>query len=120
MAEQFLHRPDVVPALEQVRRERIAEHLATDALRESRPADRRGHRTLNDGPVDVILRRRSKSGVSANPRGWKHELPASFRCRVRIFPVERRRKDHAAKALRQIALMPPLHLAEMLGQTGLD
>jgi len=99
MAEQFLNRPYVVPALEQMRRERMAERMATDALRERRPADRRGHRTLNDGLVDVIPRRRSKSRVSANPRGRKHELPAPFRGGVPIFPVERRGKDHAAKAI---------------------
>ena len=41
MAEQFLNRPDVVPALEQVGRERMAERMATDAFATGRTAQHR-------------------------------------------------------------------------------
>ena len=35
MAEEFLDRPNVVPCLQQVGRERVAERVAADALRDS-------------------------------------------------------------------------------------
>ena len=98
--------------------------MATDALRESRPADRRGHRTLNgDGLMDVIPRRRSKSGSR------QIRAAGNTNCRAPISrggdsdisgraPPEGPRGQGHPRA--EIALMSPLHLFEMLGETGLD
>jgi hypothetical protein len=56
----------------------------------------------------------------ADPRGRKHELPVAFRCRIWVLPLERRGKNHAAKASQEVTLMLTPHALEMLGEARFD
>lgn len=54
MPEQLLDGPDVVPIFEEVRRERVAERVGRDMLRDHNKLRSPAHGLLDDGPVQVV------------------------------------------------------------------
>jgi hypothetical protein len=88
MAKEFLHGSNVVARLEQMRRKRMPEGVATGPLRYSRPADCLGHRPLNDRFVQVKTGRRAKPGIMANAASGKYKLPRLFSRSVGILSIQ--------------------------------
>ena len=64
--EQLLHRTDAVTVFEQVRRERMAQCVRTDPLRDADLPCRVGDGALDDGLVKVKARRRSPSRIGTD------------------------------------------------------
>jgi hypothetical protein len=69
MAEEFLDRSNIVPV------KGVAEGVAADPLRDPGEPDGCGDGALNDGLVQMVPRRRTKSPIAADTPGRKHELP---------------------------------------------
>ena len=111
MPKQFLHAPDVVTVFQQVRRERMPEHVRAHPLRETGSTRRGRDFLLYHRLVEVKPRGRSPLRVAANPRGRKHELPGPVRGGVGVFAGERERQDGTSVTLRQVALVLALHFA---------
>jgi hypothetical protein len=96
VAEQLLNGSNVIAVLEQVGRKRMTEGVAADSLRDPGEPDGCGHGALNDGLVQMVPRRRTKSPIAADTPGRKQELPDPVGSRVRILPIERRMNHDAA------------------------
>ena len=91
MAKELLDRADVIPAFEQVCRERVPKRMAPDPLRESHLPSRLSNRPLHHRLVQVKPGGRTKPLVAADPSGGKDELPQPVGARIRIFAIERPR-----------------------------
>jgi hypothetical protein len=104
MTEQFLHRPDVVAVLEQMRREAVTKRVATRVLRETSTPNGFGHRFLDDRFVRVKPRGWTPFRIPTDPRRRKHELPAPLCRRARVLAIERERQHDAPFATREVAI----------------
>jgi hypothetical protein len=62
MAEQLLHRPNVVAVFQEMGRERMPKRMAAHTLRNPRPSHGLSNSPLNDRFVQVVPRWRSKRG----------------------------------------------------------
>ena len=87
VTEKFLHGPDVVVVLEQVRGKGMTQGMRARALCETRGVNGFLHRAPEDGFVEVVTDR----------------LPDPCAAGVGILPGERRRKLHPARARGKIA-----------------
>src|SRR5262249_51197465 len=88
MAQQLLHRANVIPGLQQVRREGVSQGMRRGALAdaglEDRGAEGAGHRTFVQMPADLLDRVR----VRTERRGREDELPAEIACCAGRLAVE--------------------------------
>ena len=79
MTEKLLHGANVVPVLEQRRREAVAKNVRTDALGEPRPTHRGRNLLLNHRLVEMKAGRGTPLRIPTHPRGGKHKLPRPVR-----------------------------------------
>src|SRR3954471_3895582 len=87
MAEEFLHRPNVGPRLEQMRRERMAQRVAGRTL--GNPC--RGHRILErarDRALVQMMSSPNAAGIHKRPRSAEHETPAKLGVDVLVFAAQ--------------------------------
>jgi len=91
VTEQFLHGPDVVVVLQQVRGERMTQGVARRSLRDARPPHRVLHGALKHGLVQVMPAALARLPVDVDARGRKHPLPRPLAAGVRILPGQRPR-----------------------------
>src|SRR5581483_9749220 len=105
MAEKFLHRTDVIPAFQQVRRERVPQAVRGRPLAQARPPA---------GLADLPRNRSLMQMMSASPacprvgrKGMRreHPLPPPIGAGRRHLSLERRRQPDLATTLGQLALM---------------
>ena len=116
MPEQLLHRPDVVPSLEQIRREAMAQGVRTNWLHDTRPSPGLAKRPLRHRLVDMVALRWAEARIVADPRGRKHPLPAPFPVGIGVLARQGMRQLHAAETCLQIALVKAAHPIEVLQQ----
>jgi hypothetical protein len=109
VAEHLLHRPDVVPVLEQMGRKRMPERVWTHTPGDTRLPCRVRHRLLDDRFVKVESGRWSPSRIRTHPGSRKDELPRPLCRRIRVLAVECERQDDAAESAREIRLVQPLN-----------
>ena len=105
MTKQFLDRPDVVPILEEVRREGVAECMAGGRLADLRPPCRFPHGLLQYRLVQVMPPSLPGFPVDVEPGRREDPLPGRFAARVRVLPAKRCWKFHPSCAPRQIPLV---------------
>jgi hypothetical protein len=117
MAEEFLHRPDVVAVLQQMGRERMPERVNPGGLLDFRGAQRLGERRLYLPFFEVVAASRIASRVEADPPRRKHVLPGPFARSGTVFPLERVRQVDRAESRLEVAIVHATNLDEMLLQT---
>jgi hypothetical protein len=88
MAQELLHRADIVAILEEVRRERVPKGMTRGPLAESGLSDGLMHGALQHGFVQVMPPSLMADRVGVEPRGREDPLPDPFPSRVRILPFE--------------------------------
>jgi hypothetical protein len=113
VAEQFLHRPDIVPVLEQMGRKRMPKRVWTHTLGDTRLPCRVRHGLLDYRFVKVKPGRWSPSRIGTHARSRKDELPRPLCRRIRVLAVERGRQDHTAESAREIRLVLPLNTLQV-------
>src|SRR6266545_6900268 len=86
MAEQLLHRADVVALFQQVGGKRVAEGVASRRLGNPGAADGIRHRALENGFVKVVTTALSGEAVHVHARGGEDPLPAPVPAGVRVLP----------------------------------
>jgi len=102
---QFLHRADVVPVFEQVRRKTMPQGVATDGLRQAGPPPGITHRPLEQRLVQVMSKDAADIGINRQAVGRKDELPRPFAAGDRMAAREPRRQEGRAVPSAQIKLM---------------
>jgi hypothetical protein len=103
--QQLLHRADVRPAFQKVRRKAVAKYMTRnpllDACQRCRLHDSLLHRRL----VQPIPARRPPPRIPADTSRREHKLPPPLGVRVRVLPCQRIRQNHPPVTGRQIALV---------------
>ena len=115
MAEQFLHRADVVSPLEQVRREGMAKAVTGHALVDSRCPCRIRDGPLDDGLVQVMPAFASLL-VAPSPRRGKDPLPQPLVRGRRKLPRDRVRQPDLSPSARQILVVQQPGVDELFVQ----
>src|SRR5688572_543255 len=103
MAQELLHRPDVVAILHQVRREGVAKGVAGRALRDPGGEDGFLHRPLKRGLVQVVAIPQAAVEVACRAHRREHELPRPLARRARVLPTQRAWKGDEPAATGDIA-----------------
>lgn len=116
MAEELLHRPDVVAALEEVRREGVTERVAPRRLRDPSADHRHPDDALEGRLVEVMPPALAGLRVPVGAGRREHPLPPPILPRVRILAVEGVRQLDPPCSARQVALVLPADVLEMGGQ----
>ena len=88
--EELLNGADVVPVLEQVGREGVAQGVRCGPLRDPGSADRTFHDPLENGLVQVVPTPLARVPVQIEACRGEDPLPHPLPARVRILPRERR------------------------------
>lgn len=83
--KQFLHSANVLTTLQQVRREAVAQGMATGLLIESRSAGRRGHRLLNGALMQMMPAHLVAARVYRDAATGENKLPAKLPGSIRIL-----------------------------------
>ena len=104
MAQQFLHRANVVPGLEQVRGERVAQAVARRTLDEPGRLHRVPENTLHLGLVQMMTPPLTRTRILIHPIGRKHPLPPPLFVSTWIFGV--RQNDSAQGSLNVLLVLP--------------
>lgn len=110
VAEQFLHRTDVVAVFQQVRCKAVSQRVAARRFENCARAHRGFYRALHRRFVQMMPPPDAGSGVHARPRCRKQKLPGEFAARIRIFPRECVREIHRRETLGDVTLMDRPHL----------
>src|SRR6266404_4127219 len=116
MTEQFLDCPDVVPVLQQVGGERVAEGVAPCGLRDARRAYSVADGALEDGFVEMMAPVLPGLVITVQPGGGEHPLPRPLPSRVRVLPAEAAWQLDPAGAAGDVALVKTSHALEVAPQ----
>ncbi len=92
----------------------MSKPVGRHVLRDSRPADRRLHRALNECVIDVMPALFAGLPVAPPAPLWEHELPPPFRSSTRVLALQSIRHDYSSVAFRQIAIMCLLDRGQVL------
>jgi hypothetical protein len=102
MAQQLLHRADVVAVLQQVGREAVPERVTAGGLGDARRVHRGADRALDGLRVDVVSHCLAGTGIAAEGAGRKDVLPAPVDCGMRVLAPQRERQRNAGPARRPV------------------
>jgi hypothetical protein len=105
MTWQLLDGPDVVPVLQQVGGEGVAEGMAPCGLRDARRAYSVADGTLEDGLVEVMASLLPGLAITVYPGGREHPLPRPLPSRVRVLPAEAARQLDPSGAAGDVVLV---------------
>jgi hypothetical protein len=111
--EQILHRADVVAALEEMRREGVAQRMAAHGLDNARRDGGALYRPAERVRMDVVPSHHAAARILRPMRRREHELPGPFEARPRVLPRERMRQPHLAEALLAVALVQCANLPKV-------
>ncbi len=92
VAEQLLDRANVVPVLQEMRRERVPQRVAACPLLDPGLPQRGPHSPLDSLFVQVMPSSHAGSRVGRQARRREHPLPTPLRRRRRVLPRQRRRE----------------------------
>lgn len=116
--EEFLDRPDIIPILQEMGRERMPEGMAGDGLLDTGPLARLLDGTLYDGFVEVMPEEAAGGRLRKLPVCGKYPLPPPLVVSGLVLPLERFRKCNVAAPLFQIPFVPTSHRLEVMMQAG--
>ena len=116
VAQQFLHRTDVVATFQQMGSERMSQSVRADQLGNAGAGRRPFHRPLYPLLVDMMTAHRTRTRVRRKPLRRKNVLPGQRPGSVGIFHRERIRQPHLATPHSQISRMLRLHKFHLLSQ----
>jgi hypothetical protein len=118
VAQPFLHGPDVVALLEQVRRNAVPQGMTTNAFGE--PSHTTGPMNGSWPPtlMGVMSADDSRAGISRQPVRGKHIWPDPEAACVRICAFQRKRSGDRGDPLRDILRMSSFDVREMLLEGG--
>ena len=103
--QQFLDRADVVPRLQQMRRERMAQGMAGRRLDDPGPQARAPHRTLQRRLINMVATHQPAARILRWRQRRKHVEPAQLAVGTRVFRCKRVRQPHTGQPGRAIPLM---------------
>jgi len=89
MSEQFLDGPDVVPILEQMRRERMPQGVAGNQFGDAGMNGGIANGFLKDGFEEVVSINVARGEILVRTVRWEYPLPAPFPGGPGIFSVKR-------------------------------
>jgi len=113
VAQQFLHRPDIVALLEEVRRETMPEGMAADAFVEPHRTPYLTHSLLQTTLTRVMAADDPRAWVFRQTVGGKDVWPDPEPAGMRILAFQRERYIHRANPLRDILRMAALDVRSM-------
>lgn len=116
MTQQLLNCPNVVSALEQMRREGMPKRMTSDSACNRRSLYCLTNGTLDCRIVQMMSHHLAGGGITIETRRRKHPLPAPLAPRRRRFPVKCTRRRHEAATGREFAHMMRLERIEMWEQ----
>jgi len=117
VAQQFLHRPDVRTAFEQVRSKRMAERVGAGLLVHTARPNRLGDRPAHGRFMGVVATLDATAGIDRQLRGWKGVLPLPFLRRVRVLAIQSMGQIDRTKPLQKIPVVEfpnPLQVVDQL------
>lgn len=117
VAEELLHRADVVAPLQEVRREGMAEGVAGDPLVEAGFSSRILHGPLHDALVEVMTAFETARLLPARARG-KNPLPSPRSRGGRDLSLDGLRNPHDAKTGPEIIAVDRSSQLELMAQQG--
>jgi hypothetical protein len=97
--QQFLHRVNGVPSLEQMPCEGTQQRMSAGGFQDATGAYNRLHRPPYRGFVGMVASPHPGSWIPAERKGGKEELPGQFAPRVRVHSLQRMRQPHRRQAL---------------------
>ena len=113
MPQELLHRPDVVAALQEVRREEVTKSVAAHPLYDARRADSVLDGALEDGCVEVVPTHDAGAHLDVTAAGGKDPLPSPFLRSGREFRQEGVGECNGAMAGGEVALVQAMHECEV-------
>lgn len=106
MPEQLLHRTDVVTALQQVRRERMAQRVRRHRFGDAGALRGAAHGPLHALFIDMVAPPRPAARVERKALRNKYVLPSSGLRRTRVFARQRMRQIDLRLPVLMILLVP--------------
>jgi hypothetical protein len=103
MSEQLLHRADIRPAPQEMRRERMPQRVRRDLLIERGPLPSLAQSRRKHAVVQMMSSDFAAPRIHRQLHRREQVLPAELLSRVGIFAAERVWQPHTTKAFRQIA-----------------
>ena len=117
VAQQFLHRPDVRTAFQQVCGERMAERVGAGLLVHATLAHRLGNGTAHSSLMGMVAPLHATPGIDGQLRGRKDVLPLPFLRRIRVLAVQSMGQIDRTKPLQKISVVEfpnPLQVVHQL------
>src|SRR5690606_18180365 len=111
VAEQLLHRADVVAGFEKMRGEGVAQRVAGRRLDDAGPVAGELDCALQGRLVDVMSAPAASARVRRLASGREDVLPPQVTAGVRVLASQGMRQMHLTKATGQISLVDHLHPA---------
>ena len=105
MAQKVLNRSNIIPVLDQVRREGVTEGMGSSGAADLGIPDGLLDGTLDDCLVQVMTPLDFRTRIAAEAVRRKRPLPAPFPAGSRILPLESVRHVNAGNAFRQVLLV---------------
>ena len=102
VSEELLDRANIVPLLEQVGRERVAEGVTADPAGDAELDDGRAEGSLDDGLVQVMAALDLRAGVDAHVLAREDELPAPVALGARVLPGDGVGQEDVAEAIGEV------------------
>src|SRR5262245_64213809 len=97
MAEQLLHRADIVARFQEMRREAVTQRVTGGRLAQARGNDGSAERALHDRFVEVVTAVVSRArGCGASSIGWEYVLPGKLPGGSGLLDFERGRQPAGA------------------------
>ena len=124
VTQQLLHRPNIIPILQQMRRERVPECMARGVLLDISLPDRGLHCLLQNGLIHVMPSLLTCLPVHPTVLLWEHELPKPLGRSVGVLPRQRIGKTYPTVPFREITLVdmptssPQPHVNVLTGNSG--
>ena len=118
MPQKLLDGADVRAGFEQMGGETVAEYVAGNRFANAGPVGGSLDRPLDGTVEDVIPGDSARARLAAEIPGRKHELPAVLESRIRIFPLQRVRQDHAAAPAQPVIGAQRQRMLDSLRQAG--
>ena len=119
MAQEFLHRANVVTGFQKMRGETVPKGVRCGVFGYSRFGNRSFHRLLNMGFVKMVTAQRIVAGYERHLLCRKKELPGKLTTAVFIFVLQLIRHERTLKARFEVTmkkLLQPFKMARELGQ----
>jgi hypothetical protein len=113
VAQQWLHRPDIVALLEQMRRNAVPKGMTTDACGEPCRTTGLANDPLQPTFMGVMPANDSCTGVFRQLVGGKHVWPQPKAAGTGVFSCQRKRYIDRANPLRDILRMAALDVRDM-------